>query len=292
MAIKEWYADKKVSTNWTGRVHVAFDDDTSKATQTITMRLKFKTAKTQTRYRHKWVVKFYIDDVLKKTINNQLPDNNTKSGVESAGSFSMTKGTWWNWGAPCQITLPNNGKAHTFKITFTCETTPTSSTLSMSRTMPTHKIVPATPSPKAAKFNETTRKISYAWNIVRPCAFILIHRTMYDEAGTVVTQGWIKDTDGKTNRKFYNKDIGTVRVQEVIPENVTRVVWYMRNYSASNHWEPGRTLTTNIDTYSKVWIKVGTQWKKATPWVKVGNEWKKVSKTYVKVGSSWKRTNS
>ena len=292
MAVKEWYADKKVSTNWTGRVYVAFDNDTSKAEQTIAMRLKFKTAKTQTRYRHKWVVKFYVDDVLKKTIDKQLPDNNTKSGVESAGSFSMTKDTWWNWGAPYQITLPNDGKAHTFKITFTCETAPTSGTLSMSRTMPTYKITPAKPSPKAATFNETTRKIQYDWKTVGPCKFILIHRKMYDEAGNAVVNNWIKQGTSDSNYKFYNNERGTDAVREVVPEGVVRVEWYMRNYSASNHWVNGDVLTTNIDTYSKVWIKVGNEWKKATPWVKVGNEWKKVSKTYIKVGSSWERTNS
>lgn len=298
MAIKEWYQEGTVSAeskNFRVRVHVLVDDNINNKEQNIVLSMQCAHKSGVKRYRHSWTVKYFIDGTLIHTDKEvQLPNNNAASDVISKGYLQMAANKWYTWGSKITRKLANNGSKHTFKVEFTCnETSPRSGKAEMSRTMPNSKVTPAAPKPKTAVFDEETRTITYDWEVASPCQYICIHRIMYSAEGVVVVNDWLKDkVDGTKNRVLYNRDRNTDTVREDIPENVVKVDWYMRNFSETHHWVDGNTLTTETDSFSKVWIKDGESWKKAIPWVKVEGTWKKVSKTYVKDGSEWKRTKS
>jgi hypothetical protein len=285
------------SSGYEVKLTVDYDPASTAKTQFVTMQMWLrKVGGNYKRYQHRWNITYYINNVEQASREQTLPNDTAQVGVVSAGTLNMKSGVWYKWGSSCRISVENDGKIYTFRVLGKCiDTIPRTCDLSGRIQFPSAKVVPATPKPKAATFDETTRKIQYDWDIASPCKYILIYRTMYTANNEVVKTGWIDidDNNAPPYRKFYNVDRNTDAVREVVPDNVTRVVWKMRNFSNTGHSEDGKELTTEVPAaFTKVWVKLGGAWKKAIPWVKVEGTWKKVIKAYVKDNGVWKQTKS
>ena len=279
------------------KIVLAVDVDAKSTTASQLVKLQLWLAKTDSgtkRYRHTWNITYAVDNDPKKTRTESytLPDDNAEPGVESRGYLNMVKGTttpdlagFYEWGPAYYVSVNNDGQSHTFAVSCSClGTIPRTGSVSGTVVMPSQKITPGVPTVNPYAFDESTRKITYQWNASANAAYYHVTRTAYKEDGSVCTgyNGWLGDVAIKDT---------TLSRSEILPDDCSYVNYTVYAISSTGHTNNTAVQTANVGiAFTRVWVKVGTEWKKAIPWVKVDGTWKKVKKTYVKVNGTWKRT--
>lgn len=279
---------------------VILDNSNAASSDKVTVRLIPKLKHTQgiLRKQHHWHIYFQVDGGTPKTYSyagtkhNALPNDTAQAGVVGAGELYMRAGRWYQWGNYYDVTVPNDGQKHSFKLYMCCaDTVPRhcpAQNAWVTGTIQTvgYNIIPPEPKGIKCEYDENTRTLSYTWDDAA-CDYILLYRNLFDSDGNIISgkSGYVAPLG--QNDKLYNEN---KPFEEVIPEGVTLVTFEMINVSTSGHRASSGLQELSIDTDNKVLIKIGDEWKKAIPWVKVNSEWKKATKTYVKVGNDWKRT--
>lgn len=286
------------STAYKQRCYISYDAGSSGLSsaqdQTVTLTFQVKnTSGVDGRKQHTWIYGYSLDGAVEITGTvGTKPDDSAKPGVVSAGYLDMVANTWYNW---CTLTIsniPNDGKKHTVRAWIECEgTTPRdwknrgSNAISLSFTTPTYAVIPNKPTGCSCVIDTDNMLAKFDWDDAS-CSYVQVYRNYYDSDNTLLKSGYLSH-NGTTS--LHNKD---TPILDTIPDEAVRVTYEVVNVSATGHSTASGGLSTTIDAYTKVKIKVNGVWKKAIPWVKVNGVWKKCTKTYVKVGSSWKRTIS
>ena len=259
-----WSSDGNTSNDsYKMRLDVTYNTDTSKEKQTIALQMYFKSTSRVQRYQHEWCINYYIDDKLVGTVEQQLP-------VISTSFTYLETNKWYVWGNAVTATVPNDGKRHSFKVEFTCETFPKSGSLSYSKQMPNYTVIPTKPSELAIQYNEDTDVVTYSVKEnVSGVWSVYVERTFYDENSNVIYTGTTKDLSW-----------AELPYSESITDNVTRIVWSIIHESKT-----GQTATTdgpelNIDRHSPMWVKTANGWKKTKAWVRTNGVWKRVTRIH------------
>ena len=269
--------------------------DVAHKTATVTITPLLRRNSDYKRYQHKWDVLFSKDGVWQHTDNYNssaagssklLPNDTAATGVVSKGYLQMKKNVWYQWGSSYTMSIPNDGAKHKVGVYLRClETVPRycpakDTYVEYSVNMPTYKITPPTPAGLTVTYNTADRKLTYKFSVAdsSTCSYRLLYRTLYNSEGKVVKHECFQLSPKDTNKT------------ETIPSNVTHLQWQMVHVSPSGHTASLPIITVNLDTTSKVYIKVGSVWKKAIPWVKVNGQWKKCKSVYVKVGTNRNKT--
>lgn len=263
-ALVIWSSEGNTSSNpYKMRLDVTSDTNTSNEKQNVTLQMYFKSTSRVQRYRHDWVIKYYIDDKLVGTVARELPN------TPSAYTY-LNKDEWYAWGDAVTATVPNDGQKHSFKVEFTCETFPKSGSLSYSRQMPSYTIVPDTPTELAIQYNEDTDCVTYSVNEnVSGVKSVYIRRTFYDENSNEVYTGETKGLSW-----------ADLPYSESIADNVTRVVWSIIYESTTGDRVTADGPELNIDRHSPMWVKTANGWKKTKAWVRVNGVWKRVTQIH------------
>ena len=265
------------------------DNDHEKCTITITPYLR-STNNTIVK-RCTWELLFTVNGNTAYRMGQAIPN--------ATSVLRMEQNEWYQWGYPFKTKLLNNGEKVEFGLQMRCAEAPPrycpgpDSKTFLTTTLRTgdYAIRPPKPSGVHTSYDETTLILKYLWD--KPdCLYTQVYRTWYDAYGNVIKKGllYILDDGGEVRNKFYGSDVLQHRIKEELPETVAYVKWYVINYSTTGHTATSDMLRFSRTTDNFIWIKVGSDWKRAIPWVKVDGVWQRAVSAYVKVDDTWKRT--
>lgn len=231
-----------------------------------------------------------------------LPNNLAYPLVVEEGALYMAKDTWYQWGGPLDIKIPNDGGVYHLGIEMEevkdlpkrcpaegnayLESIFTTSTYSI-------KYAPPAPVGLATSFNEDTRILNYVWTPA-DCSYIRLYRQFWDSTGNCIKEGYFPDA----SYKIYNDEMPNIK--EYVNKDVAKVTWTMTNYNTGSIRcpdTPNETYSTSAEgpelilkTDCIVFVNDNGTYRRAVPWVNDNGNWKKASNTFVNDDSTWKRT--
>ena len=299
------YTSATYDTTWDilkARIKVTVENstvDNAEATIKVQPQLMFTSNKLKFR-QQKWTLYFYIDGKeYKKRYagpewSKYLPNDSAGAHVVEDGYLNMYANTWYDWGYAETFKIPNDGRNHTVGVVMTCDILAPSrcpkgtSRIEKSFTSTLSKYYnPQDPTGLQASYNPDTQEVTISWDALTSGSslrlYINTHTTTSYDSNSIVDQGFVSPAPAHNSTSY---------VKKIDDESINYISFELVNVSANgntrnpNNIDGGCVITRD----SKVWVKVGNDWKKAIPWVKVNDVWKKANKVYVKVGNDWKRT--